>query len=170
MGFFLTSLYEEKPSQRATVWFVQAPEIIRCRDYSASAKHACVPLPGKPSNYKGVHDKVEGFIQFSKTCIKFLPQSAPKFIQHCRKHVGQQDLGTHDVTPKKPSFSPLKFTCHLQGHALDSPKTATFLEKPVCVNPNQPHGLQINALMSFSASKLHLHLSLMLASGGEFAK
>ena len=32
---------------------------------------------------------------------------------------------------------------------LRSPKTATFLEKPVCVNPNQPHGHFHSQIASF---------------------
>ena len=65
---------------------------------------------------------------------------------------------------------PLKFRSHLQVPCLHSPKTATFLEKHVYINPKEPHGLCINALMSISTAKLHLALLSQMSAGGRVCK
>lgn len=161
----LTPLCEAKSRQWETIWFIKVPELLVIV-ILATTKHISVFLPNRLINYRHIHDKTRGFIQFSRTCIKFFSWSACKVIQHCRKHVGQQDLGTHDKTPRKPSSTPSKFTSHLQRHSLHSPKTATFLEKPVCMSPNQPYGLWINARIGISTARLHLFLlSYTLISG-----
>lgn len=122
-----------------------------------------------PHNPKGVGDKAEGFIQSARTCIKFLSRSVPKFIQHCRKHVGQQDLDTHDETREKSSFTPPH---HIPSSGmLSSPlKDPIFLENLVCVNTNEPHGLWKNDPMSISTAKLHLLLLSRTSTSGRVCK
>lgn len=112
----------------------------------------------------------EGFIWFSRTHIKFLSQSASKLIRTIEcMWVSKTVAPTLRLLKSRPLLPP---QIHIPpSRTLSSPpKTATFLEKPVCVNSKQPHRLWTNSLMNISTAKLHLPLLSRTSAGGRVCK